>query len=142
MLRWGRGTPEGVPGPSLDSKEPYEGFGSGVLFVGQHGDLVADYGRYKLLPAEFARSFTPPPKTIPSSIGHHREWTEAVKNGGKTTCNFDYSGLLAEAVLLGNVAYRSGKELAWDEAKGRTNSPEADRFLGREYRKGWELPKV
>src|SRR5438067_5038604 len=25
----------GVPGPSLDSKEPYEGFGSGVLFVGQ-----------------------------------------------------------------------------------------------------------
>src|SRR5205823_3851787 len=52
----------GVTGPSLESKEPYEGFGSGVLFVGKNGDLVADYGRYKLLPEGFAKGFTPPPR--------------------------------------------------------------------------------
>ena len=50
--------------------------------------------------------------------------------------------LLAEAVLLGNVSYRCGKEIAWDAQKGTTNVPEADQYLGRDYRKGWELPKA
>jgi predicted dehydrogenase len=130
----------GVTGPSLESKVPFEGFGSGVLFVGEKGQLVADYGRIKLLPGEFAKGFTPPPQTIPKSLGHHAEWTEAVKTGGKTTCNFGYSGLLAEAVLLGNVAYRAGRAITWDAATGKTNVPEAEQYLGRGYRKGWELP--
>lgn len=132
----------GVPGPALDGSVRHEGFGSGVLFEGSKGKLLADYGRYRLLPDEFARGFTPPARSIPASVGHHREWTEAVKTGGRTTCNFDYSGRLAEAVLLGNVAYRAGRPITWDAENGRTDSPEADRYLAREYRRGWELPRV
>lgn len=131
----------GVNGPSLDGKTTYAGFGSGVLFVGSKGQLLADYGKLRLLPEPFAKSFTAPPKSIPASIGHHKEWTEAIKTGGRTTCNFAYSGLLAEAVLLGNVAYRCGKEITWD-AMGTTTVPEAVQYLGRDYRKGWELPKA
>ena len=36
---------------------------------------------------------------------------KACKDGSPTTCNFDYSGALTEAVLLGTVAYRLGKNL-------------------------------
>jgi hypothetical protein len=112
------------------------------MFVGEKAQLIADYGKYQLLPDEFARDFKSPQKTIPSSIGHHKEWCEAIKTGGSTTCNFGYSGLLAETVVLGNVAYRSGKPIKWDTALGTTDSSEADSLLGHEYRKGWELPKV
>lgn len=132
----------GVPGPSLDGKVKYPGFGSGVLFVGEKGQLVAGYGNYKVLPEAFAKDFTPPPPSIPKSLGHHKEWTEAVKTGGPTTCNFGYSGLLAEAVLLGNVAYRCGEEITWNAAKGETNVSAAGQYLGRDYRKGWDLPKA
>jgi hypothetical protein len=46
---------------------------------------------------------------------------------------------LTEANHLGNVAYRIGKKLTWDAARLRaTNAPEAERFIHREYRKGWE----
>ena len=131
----------GVSGPSLDGKTTYPGFASGVLFEGAKGKLLADYGKLKLMPDAFAKDFTAPPKSIPASIGHHKEWTEAVKSGGSTTCNFAYSGLLAEAVLLGNVAYRCGQEIAWDAGKGVTNVAAAEQYLGRDYRKGWELPK-
>lgn len=132
----------GVPGPSLDSKQAFHGYGSGVLFVGDKGQLVSDYGKYTILPSDFAKAFVPPPKSIEKSLGHHKEWTEAVKSNGPTTCNFGYSGLLAEAVLLGNVAYRTGKEVSWDTASGKvTNGSEAMQYLGRDYRKGWELPK-
>ncbi|MBX9585351.1 MAG: Gfo/Idh/MocA family oxidoreductase [Gemmataceae bacterium] len=131
----------GVSGPALEGKETIPGFTSAVLFEGEKGKLVADYGKYRLLPDEFARGFEPPARTIPPSVGHHKEWTEACKAGGKTTCPFGYSGPLTEAVLLGNVAYRSGKVLTWDAAKLTTGNSEADRLLVPEYRKGWELPK-
>jgi predicted dehydrogenase len=130
----------GVGGPNLNGNETFKGFSSAILFVGEKGKLIADYGRLQLLPDEFAKDFQPPAKSIPASIGHHKEWCEAIKSGGTTTCHFGYSGLLTEAVLLGNVAYRTGKTLSWDDAKGTTGSREADALLGREYRKGWELP--
>ncbi|MFO7904240.1 MAG: gfo/Idh/MocA family oxidoreductase, partial [Pirellulaceae bacterium] len=72
--------------------------------------------------------------------GHHQEWITACKTGAATTCNFDYSGALTEAVLLGNVAFRAGEKLQWDAENLKTpNCPEADRFVRREYRKGWSL---
>jgi predicted dehydrogenase len=114
--------------------------GGGNLFVGDKGMLAADYGRYKLYPEADFVDFKPPAPTIANSIGHHAEWVYACKNGGPTTCNFDYSGALTEAVLLGNVAYRCGKKLEWDAAKlVAVNGPDASQFVRREYRKGWTL---
>jgi predicted dehydrogenase len=130
----------GVPGPGLDSTAPFHGYGSGVLFEGEKGQLLADYGRHVLLPEERFKDFAPPKPSIPPSAGHHMEWLEAIRNGGTTTCNFAYSGALAETVLLGNVAFHCGQEIAWDEAAGKvTNVPDAAKYLRREYRKGWEL---
>jgi predicted dehydrogenase len=129
----------GMQGPSLEEKGPFHGFANGVLFEGDKGQLVADYGRYKLLPEKQFKNFAPPKQTIPASLGHHREWLNAIRTGGPTTCNFAYSGALAETVLLGNVAFRSGRKITWNDHSGKTDSAEADRWLQREYRKGWKL---
>lgn len=114
--------------------------GPGVLFVGEKGMLVSNYGAHKLLPEADFKEFKRPEPTIAKSLGHHQEWIEAIKGGKPSLCNFDYAGPLAETVLLGNVAYRSGKKLDWESAtlKAR-NCPEADRFIRKEYRKGWTL---
>ncbi|MBX3413597.1 MAG: Gfo/Idh/MocA family oxidoreductase [Pirellulales bacterium] len=112
--------------------------GAAVLFEGDRGRLLADYGSRQLFMNDGATVETPEP-SIPNSIGHHQEWIAAVKSRGPTTCNFDYSGALAEAVLLGNVAYRSGEEISWDADKLTTNSSNADQYLKREYRQGWVL---
>jgi predicted dehydrogenase len=115
-------------------------WGNGTLFVGSKGMLLADYGRYVLLPQKDYEGYIPPPKTIPDSIGHYEEWIQACKTGSPTTCNFDYSGALTEAVLLGNVSYRSGQKLEWDARRFKIkNAPEAERFLRTAYRKGWKL---
>lgn len=130
----------GVNGPGLDGSVKYPGYGAAVLFEGDKGKLVADYSKYQLLPEEFAKSAEKPKPSIPKSLGHHQEWINAIKNGGPTTCNFEYSGRLTEAILLGNVAYRCGEEIAWDAATATvTNTKKAAEFLGREYRKGWQL---
>jgi predicted dehydrogenase len=115
-----------------------EKFDMGVLFVGEKGMLLADYSRRKLLPEDRFADFTPPPPSIPKSIGHYKEWVEACKGGGPTTCHFGYAGPLTEAVLLGNVAYRAGTPIEWDAAALKVpNAPQAERFLRREYRSPW-----
>lgn len=111
-----------------------------VLFEGSKGRLLADYGSRKIFMND--GSMPPaPPATIPNSIGHWAEWAAACKSRGPTTCNFDYSGALAEAVLLGNVSYRAGgQKLEWDaQALKATNCPAADEFIQRQYRAGWTL---
>jgi predicted dehydrogenase len=114
-------------------------WGDGNLFVGTKGMLLADYGRYKLLPEKDFKGFAAPKKTIPDSIGHYKEWVEACKTGGPTTCNFEYSGALTESVLLGTVAYRSGKPFDWDGKTMKANEPGAQRLISKEYRKGWKV---
>lgn len=114
--------------------------GSGVMFVGSEGKMFANYGSYRLFPSEKFSEYKLPEPTIPRSIGHHAEWIKACKEGTPTTCNFDYSGALTESVLLGNVAYRTGKSLEWDaKTLKATNCPEADQYVSKEYREGWEV---
>jgi predicted dehydrogenase len=113
---------------------------SGQLFVGETGMILSNYGQHLLLRDNMAVDFTPPEPFIPRSIGHHNEWLQAIKTSGPTTCNFDYSGALTEAVLLGVVAYRSSAKLEWDAQKLKvTNAPDAQQFVHKEYRKGWTL---
>jgi hypothetical protein len=115
-------------------------FGAGQLFIGDKGMLISDYGRRYLLPQNKFVDFKAPEPFIPNSIGHHREWIEAIKTGSPTTSNFDYAGALTEAVMLGVIAYRSGKELQWDSANLKiTNEPAAQPLVHKEYRKGWTL---
>jgi predicted dehydrogenase len=113
---------------------------SGVLFVGEKGWLLSDYGRHLLLPEKDFEGLQRPDPFIPDSIGHHQEWIQACKTGGRTTCPFDYSGPLTETALLGNVAYRAGEKLEWDPVTLRArNCPEATRYIEHEYREGWAL---
>ncbi len=116
--------------------------GNGVMFVGSEGKMFADYGRYKLFPADKFKNFEPPTQTIPKSIGHHAEWIKACKEGDSkiALCNFDYAGPLTETVLLGNVAFRSGKAFQWDAKKQiAVDCPEAQKFISKQYREGWEV---
>jgi predicted dehydrogenase len=115
-------------------------WGIGVLFVGEKGQLVADYGRKVLLPAEKFKDLKPAKPTIPPSLGHYAEWLLGCRTGAPTLCNFDYSGMLVEHNLLGTVALRVGKKLTWDAAAMKAaGCPEADPFIRRQYRKGWTI---
>lgn len=131
---------DGGKRPALFAEGKLPKWGDGVLFVGAKGMLLADYNNRKLLPEKDFEGFTPSAPTIANSIGHHKEWVEACKNGGATTCNFDYSGALTETVLLGNVAYRLGRRIAWDAKNLKAvGESEADKLIQKEYRKPWTL---
>lgn len=116
------------------------GKSSAVLFEGEYGRLLADYGSRKLF-MQRGREAKPVEPTIPDSIGHHAEWLRSIRTGEPTTCRFEYGSRLTETALLGNVSYRLGqKKLLWDGDSGKvTNQPAAGNLIQREYRDGWTL---
>jgi predicted dehydrogenase len=134
-------------GGLLPPKEVAEGLdlpkGRGAIFVGEKGKIVVlndDGGQYKLLPEKDFADFAFPPASLPRSPGHHEEWIRACKGDGVPGSPFAYAAGLTEIVLLGTVAWRVGRKIRWDGAAMKSpDSPEADAFLRREYRKGWNL---
>ena len=139
-LVWYHGGRDKKYRPSIDTGVDLTKWFNGILFVGEKGMLLADYGKRILLPSDKFKGHKPPEQWIKRSIGHHREWLNAAKTGVESLCNFEYSGSLIEHNLLGSVAYRVGKKLEWD-AKNLScpNAPEAKQYLGREHRKGWGI---
>jgi len=110
------------------------------LFIGDKGMLYSGGGAPQLLPEEKFKDYQAPSETLPRSPGHYIEWIQACKGLGPAPgSNFQYSGWVTESNHLGNVAYRTGKKLEWDFVNMRArNAPEADQFIRRPYRKGWE----
>ncbi len=116
----------------------------GVIFVGDKGTMVVEgWGGHspRLIPEARMKEYKQPPKTLPRSIGHHKEWIEGCKRGTPTRSHFDFAGPLTEALLLGTVSVRlDGKKLNWDSRNMKvTNVPEANEYLHYEYRPGWTL---
>jgi hypothetical protein len=83
--------------------------------------------------------------SLPQGRGPFRgqDWVVAVKAGKQAPCHFGYAGPFTEAYQLANVALRVGHRIEWDALAFRvTNCREANQYLSREYRRGWELKEI
>jgi predicted dehydrogenase len=124
---------------------------SGSLLVGDHGKLFSpnDYGEKFMLiyGRDIEKSMPVAPESLPRNghgdLGQKQEWVRAIKEGKPeiALANFDYAGMLAETVLLGNVAIRAeGRKLEWDGPECRVaNDSAANALIRTEYRSGWTL---
>jgi predicted dehydrogenase len=141
---------------------------NGVMIIGQKGIITTNINDSspmmpKLYLAKGGLEIGPElPKDIEPEYGHQRLWVDACKAGFGSkehkglTSSFDYAGPMTETVLMGNLAIRSymlrrenskgqmefyaRKKLLWDGENTRiTNLEDANQFVGRTYRPGWEV---
>jgi predicted dehydrogenase len=133
-------TPEGFP-PGL-KMDP----GGGVLYVGERGMIMHEtYGSKPTLIGEGVREAAEKiPQSLPRIQGgqgaHEMNFIRAIRGEEKASCPFEYAVPLNETMILGVVALRAEQPIEYDGAAGRiTNAADANRFLSRTYRKGWEL---
>jgi predicted dehydrogenase len=113
----------------------------GCVFQGSQGTLLVDYTSHELfVKGKRVTEFQRPPQSIPDSPGHVREFLDSIKSRKATTCNIGYAYQLTKAGLLGNLAYRTGRRLRWDDGKEKiVGDREAQQLLSRRYRKPWKL---
>ena len=120
----------------------------GSLIVGSKGTLFTrswhggqnEKDMFLLLPRQRFADFAPPAPTLPRVASHHQEWVDACLGKGKALSDFGYAARLTEALLVGNLALRTGKRIEWDAGRMRaTGNPEADPLIRPEFRRGWSL---
>lgn len=121
----------------------------GILFVGEAGAILAGFHGDE--PQLFAKGKKEPlwkEAAAAPNAGHqaavhgkrHVPWLGEIQGKGQSPGSFLNAGPITDAVNLGTVALRAGKKVVFDSDKMKiTNAADANRYLTREYRKGWEL---
>jgi hypothetical protein len=114
----------------------------GSVVVGTDGLLVLPHGSPEAFVLPESKMASLPQIDLPDR-DHYGEFIDAVLAGGHQTCSagFDYAGPLTESVLIGNVAaYFPGETLEFDAASLTfPQKPEANQYLTRGYRDGWNV---
>jgi predicted dehydrogenase len=136
-------TPEELEEDNLDF-EP-----EGMMFVGDKGRILGGFHgeEPRLIPEKRMREFRAA-KNLPEKISAQRwqrqaaeQWVAAFRGGKPTYGDFLLAGPISDAFNLGAVSLRlGGRKLLFDAAAMKvTNVAEANKYLVREYRPGWEL---
>jgi predicted dehydrogenase len=111
----------------------------GSVFIGSKGTMLLPHVAYpELYPIAQFRDFVIPHA---ESENHYHQFVDAVLGKGKASTEFDYSGPLTEAVLMGPVStHFPHTTLEWNGDKLKfKNSPEANQLIRRKYREGWKV---
>ena len=119
----------------------------GILYVGNEGSIMAGFNGQE--PRLFAKGKSAPlwDEASPRDAGRQRvsgerqsPWLRAIQGGEPSPGNFLHAGSISDTVNLGTVALRTGTKVVFDSQTMRiTNVAEANKYLRRECRPGWEL---
>ena len=123
--------------------------GGGVMYVGERGLLIHD--TYGLNPRFLGEGLDEAAAAVPVSLprieggmdAHEHNWLRAIREEEAVSCPFEYAADLTEVMHLGIVALHAGEPIGYDAVNMRIpDAPDAERFLSRTYRPGWELPRL
>jgi len=118
----------------------------GMMFTGDKGAIVAGFRveNPRLLSDRSPEPVRERPRRERNELSPGlTQWVEACKGGRPSPGSFTGAGAISEAVNLYAVALRTQQKLRWDAAAGKITSPaEANKYLSREYRTGWDPQNI
>ncbi len=124
------------------------GRGHGVAFVGHKGTLVLDRGGYELMPDRNDAKREPFFEGVTqSNYGdgldeHVKNFLECIRKGGTPNASVEIGAKTAIVSEMGNIAYRVGEVIHWDEAAKKFKEEAADKLTRVNYNEKWPLPRV
>jgi predicted dehydrogenase len=121
--------------------------GHGMQFHGTEATLCLDRGGFQVIP-EGSRTAAQKSGGSDQNWPHVQDFLRCVKSRERCICDVETGHTSTTVCHLGNLSYRLGRKIYWDartetiiDQKGHPDA-EANALLGREYRKGYELPKI
>lgn len=127
----------------------------GIAFIGNNGTLVLDRSGWEVIPENKFQGWGKDPakrmEAIPMQYNkgngldlHTANFINAVKSRDVSTLNAPIEVGYDAALVshMGNVAYKSGDRIYWDETKGEFKQEAANEFMKTAYHNGWKLPSL
>jgi predicted dehydrogenase len=139
---------------------PLNGHGYGILFYGTDGSLLLDREGFEVIPDKVIEPYgfkivygerplrkieleASKVKGDDGQAPHIQNFLDCLKSRERPTCDIEIAHRSTNTCHLGNIAYKLGRKLHWDESNETfTRDSEANALLARQYRKGFELPEV
>jgi len=116
-----------------------------MMFVGEKGKILAGFhvDHPQLIPEKRMAGQTVLELPKKDRTLGFKQFMDAIKAGKQCPGSFTEAGSITEAVNLYSVALRAGRTLKYDAVNQKiTNVAEANKYLSREYRKGWEPQEI
>lgn len=115
----------------------------GIYFHGVDGTCAANYGTHKIIPeGDRMKGKKTPPKTIPDSVGHHREWLDGIRARKQPLCHVGYNHKLNMAIALSVLSLKLGRSIRFDPKTEKiVGDAEAAKMAIPTYRDPWKFPE-
>ncbi len=124
------------------TEEPFNAENTkGVKFQGKDGWIEVSRGYYKASSKELEPKLEKETGPYETRIPHQINFIESVRAKKDPTVPVEIGHRTCSVCTLGNIAYDLRRPVKWDPAKEEfVNDLQADLYMHREYRQGYELP--
>jgi predicted dehydrogenase len=116
----------------------------GMAYTGENGTLVLDRNGWEVIPEKQKIEAIPVQKNVGVGLDIHvRNYLDCLKNNTpqKLNAGIDVGRNVALVAQMGNIAYRTGEKVSWNNEKQHFTSSAANKFIVPQYNNGWVLPK-
>lgn len=117
----------------------------GVAFIGNNGTLVLNRGGWEVIPEKGRMEAVALQPSVDNGLEKHMaNFVDAIrkKNPALLNAPLEAGAHIAIFSQLGNIAYRTGQKLYWNNEKQRFNDEKANKYLASVYHNGYKYPKV
>jgi hypothetical protein len=116
----------------------------GMSYIGENGTLVLDRSGWEVVPEKQKIEAVPVQKNVGNGLDLHvRNFLDCLKNNTpeKLNAGIDIGRAVALVAQMGNIAYRTGEKVTWDDAKQLFGTETANSLITPVYNNGYKLPK-
>jgi predicted dehydrogenase len=116
----------------------------GMAYTGENGTLVLDRNGWEVFPEKQRIEAVPLQKNVGSGLDLHvMNHLDCIKNNTPQNLNagIDIGRNVALVAQMGNIAYRTGEKVFWNNEKQLFTSKAANKLITPVYNNGYTLPK-
>ncbi len=116
----------------------------GMAYTGENGTLVLDRNGWEVFPEKQRMEAVPLQNNVGSGLDLHvRNFLDCIENNTpeKLHADIDVGRDVALVAQMGNIAYRTGEKVFWDNDSQQFTSRNANKLITPEYNNGYTLPK-
>lgn len=120
----------------------------GIAYIGNNGTLILNRQGWEVIEEKASGQKVSKPFVKSSDNGldmHMINFFKVVRSRKKEelNCSIQAAAHVATVAQMGNLAFRSGQKLSWDNSKHQfTDQQVNDQYLLAKYHNGYSLPKV
>lgn len=121
----------------------------GVAFIGNNGTLVLNRQGWEVIPEKDGGKdkieAVPLQKSVDNGLQlHTKNFLDVIQSRKLEDLKapIQAGAHVANICQMGNIAYRVGKKIYWDSAKGKFTDSAANKYLTAQYHNGYKMPKV